>query len=86
MDQKKDPRSTVLALINIYVSKIKQVMIGESFELGQGIQGAALINEIIEQKFRLEVLATEVDQIISSQDIHSAIKNSNGFRPSLFVS
>ncbi len=30
-------------------------MIGEAFELGQGVQGAALINDIIESKFRQEV-------------------------------
>ncbi len=50
------------------------------------LQGSALINEIIDKSFRKEIMNMNVLDIMKEEDIHKAVKNANGFKPSLFVS
>lgn len=50
------------------------------------LQGAAIVNEIIDINFRKAVLSINAFEILSETDIYVAVKNSNGFKPSLFVS
>jgi hypothetical protein len=76
----------LLALINKFVSRAKDYLQGNHFEVGIDLQGAAIVNEIIDSHFRKEVMGLNVFDILSETDIYIAVKNSNGFRPSLFVS
>jgi len=76
----------VLNLINRYTSRAREFFQGSYFEVGMRMQGAALINEIIDSHFKKEIMSLEVSEILSEEDIYVAVKNTNGFRPSLFVS
>lgn len=76
----------LLSLINKFVVKAKNFLEGNYFEIGIGLQGAALINQIIDKNFRKEIMNTNVLEMVSEEDIYNAVKNSNGFKQSLFVS
>jgi len=45
-----------------------------------------LINEIIDWNFRKEILGMNILDVVKEKDIYTAVKNANGFKPSLFVS
>jgi hypothetical protein len=76
----------LLSLINKYVTRAKDYLQGNHFEVGIDLQGAAIVNEIIDGHFRKEIMGLNVFDILTESDIYVAVKNSNGFRPSLFVS
>ena len=76
----------LLSLINKFVNKAKDYLQGSHFEVGIDLQGAAIVNEIIDGHFRKEVMGLNAFDILSETDIYVAVKNCNGFRPSLFVS
>lgn len=76
----------VLSMINKYTSRAKEYFQGSYFEVGMRMQGAALINEIIDSHFKKEIMGMEVAEILTEEDIFIAVKNTNGFKPSLFVS
>lgn len=76
----------VLSMINKYTTRAKEYFQGSYFEVGMRMQGAALINDIIDSHFKKEIMSMEVAEILSEEDIFIAVKNTNGFKPSLFVS
>ena len=76
----------LLSLINKFVVKAKDFLEGNYFEIGMGLQGAALINQIIDASFRKEIMNTNVLDMVNEEDVYNAVKNSNGFKQSLFVS
>lgn len=76
----------LLSLINKFVIKAKDFLEGNYFEIGIGLQGAALINQIIDVNFRKEIMSTNVLDMVTEEDVYNAVKNSNGFKQSLFVS
>lgn len=76
----------MLSLINKYVQRAKKFIRGEIFHVGQNLQGSALINNILDNNFRKEIMSMNVLDVVKEEDIYTAVKNANGFRPSLFVS
>lgn len=76
----------LLSIINKFVIKAKDFLEGNYFEIGIGLQGAALINQIIDVNFRKEIMNTNVLDMMTEEDVFNAVKNSNGFKQSLFVS
>ena len=76
----------LLNLINKFTSKSKDYFQGNYFEVGMKMQGAAVINEIIDTHFKKEIMGLEIHDVLTEEDIYIAVKNTNGFRPSLFVS
>ena len=81
-----DRRMVLLEFIKSYVTKASEFLFGKTFEVGMTLQGAAIINDIIEEKFRKEVSLLNVNDALQDNDILMAIKNINGFQPSLFIS
>ena len=81
-----DKRTILLDLIKQYVARAYEFLYGMKFELGMELQGAALINEIIEEKFRKEISTLTVGDTLQEEDILVTVKNTNGFHPSLFIS
>lgn len=76
----------ILNMINKFTTKSKDFFQGTFFEVGMKMQGAALINDIIDQRFRKEIQNMEITELLTEDDIYIAVKNTNGFKPSLFVS
>lgn len=76
----------VLSMINKFTAKSKDYFQGNFFEVGMQMQGAAIINEIIDSKFKKEIMGTEINHLLTDEDIYIVVKNTNGFRPSLFIS
>lgn len=76
----------LLKLINLYTEKVKKHLRGNFFQIDQELKGAAVINEILDKKFKLKVAQVQVEDSISLKDIYMTIMNTNGFQSSLFVS
>ena len=76
----------ILSMINKFTSRSKDYFQGNYFEVGMKMQGAAIINEIIDSHFKKEIMNMEISSILTEEDIYVVVKNTNGFRPSLFVS
>ena len=76
----------MLNYIDKYVCEAHNLMNGNYFEIGVEIKGAALINEIIEKNFVKEIIGMNILDVVKEKDIYTAVKNANGFKPSLFVS
>lgn len=76
----------ILNMINKFTTKSKDFFQGTFFEVGMKMQGAALINDIMDQRFRKEIQNMEITELLTEDDIYIAVKNTNGFKPSLFVS
>jgi len=50
------------------------------------LTGAGLLNDIIDENFRKEIIGINILDMVKEEDILIAVKNANGFNPSLFVS
>ena len=76
----------MLNCINKYVKSAKDFFNGEHFEIGMNLTGAGLLNDIIDENFRKEIIGINILDMVTEEDILTAVKNANGFNPSLFVS
>lgn len=87
LDKMSDEAKGVLLLnyLNKYSTKAKDFFDGEYFKIGMKLQGSALINQIIDNQFIKEIMGINVLDVVKEEDIYTAVKNANGFNPSLFV-
>ena len=69
-----------------FVSKIKDNLQGKRFVIGLELQTSAIINDILNEKFRKNIQSINPESEIDKGDILTAIKNANGFNPNIFVS
>ena len=76
----------LLKLIGDYTTRIKEHLQGNEFEMNAKLKGAALINDILDKKFKNRVTDLKVMDCIQLKDIYMTIMNTNGFQTSLFVS
>lgn len=76
----------LLKLINTYTDRVKQHLRGNHFEIDQELRGEAVINDILDRKFKQQVAMVQVEQSINYRNIYMTIMNTNGFQSSLFVS
>lgn len=76
----------LLKLIGDYTNRIKEHLQGNEFEMDARLKGAALINDILDKKFKQKVTELQVTDCIQLKDIYMTIMNTNGFQTSLFVS
>lgn len=76
----------LLNLINTYTGRVKQHLRGNHFEIDQELRGEAVINDILDRKFKQQIALVQVEQCINYKNIYMTIMNTNGFQSSLFVS
>lgn len=82
----KDKGGLMLKYIGKFVEEAQKIKKGKTFDVGVDINGSALINDIIDHNFKKEILGIEILDVVQEKDIYTAVKNANGFKPSLFVS
>lgn len=80
-----DKRLFFLKTLNGFVRKAKDFLTGRVFEVGMSLQGAAIINALIEERFRHNISQMSIEEMYPDEDLLVAVKNANGFRPAIYV-
>lgn len=86
LETKETKNYLVLTLISKFTTAYKDMLDGRCLELtSRELLGGSRITYVFHETFRRTVQKLNPFDILSDEDIRTAIKNANGIRPSLFV-